>query len=222
MPAKVNLRSWNMKEINNNSDTANVATQQDKSFQYLQELAERTVINANEMAETIKQEAQTEAAMIVEKAEAAQKEAARAMEEAKQKASELMSEAQRRSEETVAEANELAGRIKKEAQSEAAAMMQQAEAAQKEAAKVLEEIEEKAQTVQKGANALIEALRNQILSDVEVIRDKLFLPLENVTAEIARGGTAIKERRETILKAAGEPGALASCVPEARPILSKS
>lgn len=198
-----------MKE-NNNTEAINIVAQE-KNLQYLRELAERTVINANEMAETIKQEAQTEVAILMDKAKAAEKEATNAMAEAEQKANEIISQAQRRSDRAVAEANAAAGRITQEATSKVAGIMQQAEEAQEKAAMVLEGIEEKAQLAQREANALIEAVRKQILSDIEVIRDRLFLPLQSLNVDIAKEVSAIKEQRESLLSVAKE--AEVSCSP---------
>ncbi len=196
--------------------------------------ADEAVTEAKELAERVKQEAQgeaakvkeeteatrTEAAQVIEKAEATQKEAAQLMEEAKEKAKKVVSEAQRQAyeafaeakeqaDQAVAEAKEQADRIKQEAESGAANLIEKAEAAQKEAVQVIE----KAEVTQKGVNAIIEALRKQILSDMDIIRDKFLPSLENLSAEIAGGENAIKGKEQALLQVAEELGATASCAP---------
>ena len=245
-----------MKNIMKNSKSDDVskidnpAEQRDKSLHYLQQLAESTIIKANELAEGIKNEAEVEAAQVMEKAEAVQKEAAQVMEKAEvaqkesalmmekaeaaqkesalmmkkaeaaqkesalmmekaeEKARKAMSEAQRQADQAVAEANELAEGIKSEAQVEAAKVMEKTEAFQKEAAQVIE----KAEVAQKGVNAIIEALRKQILNDIEIIRNNFLPSLDNLSAKIAEVGVPINGDEKTILQVAEELGAL-SCGP---------
>jgi len=135
----------------------------------LQMLAEKTVTEANELAEQIKQEAQNEVA--------------KAIEEAEVKTREVTSEAQRHAKKTVKETNELAEQIKQEAQNEAAKAIEEAE---EKAREVTGEAHNHAAETVTEANELVEQIKQVAQSQADKVVEEAEEKAHQVTSDAQR------------------------------------
>jgi len=163
-----------------------------QNLDHLQRLAETTVTEASELAGMIKQEAQTEAASVLE--------------EAKARACEVTDEAQRQSGKMVTEANKLAEGAKQKAQSEATKVTQEANnrasevagKARREAENTVTEASERAENIKQKAE--VEATK--------MVEDAKAKALETTIEMLGQAEIEAQQTADTILQNARQEAAV--------------